>query len=298
MHLDFTQPNTRAWLLRVAGTRSGHWTSTRLTENPRCTKPRCEVADDESALLLTLHAAAGLAAGLARPMERVISLRLWLTQRVLITARDEELLEQLMHLNLLESSLLSGRGARSCGGLLPSIVDRAVQLSSQAATHIEDQIFELQATLQQRSLARGGAKPVPRGELQALLQELTPLRYDLIRMKRHAAPQGAAITTLLDLCASHEQRLFSERAVYNCKECHRHQEVLEEALDEAREAGEVLHGEILAHVGWATARGTFWLTVLGSVLGVLAFCSVSVDLLDFINRYGEPVKRPSDDRGG
>jgi hypothetical protein len=60
------------------------------------------------------------------------------------------------------------------------------------------------------------------------------------------------------------------------------QEALVESLNATLAAGEALNNEVAAHAAWQQSDYSFQLTVLGCFLSVLAFCSISVDVLSLV----------------
>merc|ERR1712118_402118 len=88
----------------------------------------------------------------------------------------------------------------------------------------------------------------------------------------------------MQFCLLPEQRIFNEKAVASCERAQERHKMLMESLDATRNAGEVLQGEIMALMGFGTATASYHLTMLGSLLGVLGFFSVSFDLINFLER--------------
>merc|ERR1712228_977681 len=100
-------------------------------------------------------------------------------------------------------------------------------------------------------------------------------------LRRYLLPQQEPLEALLQFCALPHQRILDEKAIACCSKAKERHRALVEHLDATRNAGEVLQGEILALIGWGTAVASYRLTLLGSLLGVLGFFSVSFDILNY-----------------
>ena len=68
------------------------------------------------------------------------------------------------------------------------------------------------------------------------------------------------------------------------REANARQEALVESLTATIEAGETLQDEVAEHAAWQQRDYSFQLTVLGCVLSVLGFCSISIDALALVAR--------------
>ena len=159
---------------------------------------------------------------------------------------------------------------------------------------LEDEIFELKARLQQHALLAGAHRPVGAAALQGLRSELMPLRYAAISMRRYEVPELNALQTVVRLTERPEQTLFSDADTYEIREAMARQEALVESLNAAIEAGETLQDEVAEHASWQQRDYSFQLTVLGCVLSVLGFCSISIDALALtakLRESGLPLPR-------
>ena len=73
---------------------------------------------------------------------------------------------------------------------------------------------------------------------------------------------------------------------YEIREATARQEALVESLNATIAAGETLQKELDAHASSQQSVYSFQLTVLGCVLSVLGFCSISIDALSLMTEWG------------
>ena len=165
-------------------------------------------------------------------------------------------------------------------------ISEVTSVTADSALRIEDEMFELQARLQQQARLAGAHRPVAAAALHELRQELMPLRYAAICMRRYEVPELNALGTVVRLSERPEQRLFDDADKYELREAMSRQDALVESLNATLAAGEALQKEIEAHATWEQSVYSFRLTVLGSVLSVLGFCSISIDALSLMTEWG------------
>ena len=113
-----------------------------------------------------------------------------------------------------------------------------------------------------------------------------PLRYTAICMRRYEVPELNALGTVMRLSERPEQRLFADADKYEIREAVARQEALVESLNATLAAGETLQKEIEAHSTWEQSEYSFRITVLGSVLSVLGFFSISIETLSLLTEWG------------
>jgi len=285
VHLDFRSPHAPDFLTRCYPRKRGKWISNMMTESPRKTQPRCEVSPGWNGLLLTLRVA-------ERPEDEPEPFRLWLGPGVLVTACAEPEPPELgLQCQLLQESLGQGTGPASCGTLATSIISSMTTLTSDSVASLSDLTFALKGQLQQTALAAGPKQPVSSSDLNALRRALMPLRYAAITMRRYEVPERDALATVLRFADHPGQSLFSDTDRYDLSEAAATQDALVASLDATLAAGEALQNELMAHLTWQQGEHSFRLTVLGSVLSILGFFSISVDVLDFVARRRDAVEQ-------
>ncbi len=303
VHLDYRAPRAKEFIAACAG---GRWTafkdlevkkqthiSNLMVADPRKTQPRCEITFSENAvctgMLLSLEVNFGNRFEANEPLElhrNIVPLRMWLGRGILITARGHQPQEGTLRLPSLSQSLEDGSGPETCGALASTVISEVTSVTADSALRIEDEMFELQARLQQQARLAGAHRPVAAAALHELRQELMPLRYAAICMRRYEVPELNALGTVVRLSERPEQRLFDDADKYELREAMSRQDALVESLNATLAAGEALQKEIEAHATWEQSVYSFRLTVLGSVLSVLGFCSISIDALSLMTEWG------------
>jgi len=233
-------------------------------------------------MLLTLRVNFGqrfVANAMFEQERNIVPFRMWLGRGILITARGRLPDQGAMRLPSLSQTLQDGSGPPTCGALASAVISEITSITANSVVALEDEIFALKARLQQQALLAGANRPVSTSALQGLRRELMPLRYAAISMRRYEVPELSALQTVARLTERPEQTLFSDADKYEIREAQARQEALVESLNATIAAGEALQNEVAAHVAWQQSHYSFQLTVLGSVLSVLAFCSISIDAL-------------------
>lgn len=290
VHLDFRAPQARAFIAACARAKGKDHEMKRQTHvsslmiaDPRTTQPRCEVASSWTGMLLTLQVNFGkrFEADL-EPGRNIVPFRMWLGRGILITARGRHPDEGEMRMPSLSKVLDAGNGPATCGSLASAVISEITSITADSCRALEDEIFALKAQLQQQALLAGAHRPVGTAALQALRSNLMPLRYAAICMRRYEVPELNALHTVVRLTERPEQVLFSDADKYEIREAKARQEALVESLNASIEAGETLQNEVAAHATWQQSDYSQKLTVLASVLSVLGFCSISIDVLELL----------------
>lgn len=295
VHLDFRAPQAKDFIAACARARTGKdhqikretHVSSLMVADPRKTQPRCEVASTWIGMLLQLEVNFGRRFDANSSFlhdKNIVPFRMWLGRGILVTARGRQPEEGAMRMPSLSQTLEEGRGPSSCGALASAVISELTSITADSAQALEDEIFALKARLQQQALLAGAHRPVGSAALQGIRRELMPLRYAAISMRRYEVPELNALETVVRLTNRPEQTLFAEADKYEIREAHARQEALVESLNATIEAGETLQNEVAAHAAWQNNDYSFQLTVLGCVLSVLGFCSISIDAIELATR--------------
>ena len=306
VHLDFKRAKNVAWLWHVVVASVGQqgddedmgalWLS-RLAEEPHVSLPRCEISAENDALYLSFRASMSHLHGkydhLAPELD-VADLRICLTKHLLITARVNQLPNDIQLLPEIQQSLQDGRGGKTCGELAIEILNGATDTTACAAGQGYARILALRANFQKQVLASKGSKPLTRRELAALNQEISCVRYEATRLLRYLATQREAFDTLRSFSQKRKQKIFSKGDAQGCRRALERQDAFVETLTTIGAYAEVLHGEIMAHVSWGTAEDTYRLTLFGGFASFMMIVNICASLLEFSERRG--IKsRPSVD---
>lgn len=278
VHSDFKAAETQGWLQRVLGRRIAVQTSSWLTEDFTDMQPSFAVSPSSDALLMTLRAAKGLPTGLVKQGPKLVAFRMWLARPLLVSTRDSMPGDGVAIVSELAQQLIAGKGPATCGALAAAMMERTMQLSMVGAREAEDHVFALKERLQLLAMGALGHR-----ELELLRRELAQIRYNVVMVRRYLLPHQEPLEAIMQFCLLPEGKyIFDEKGIASVKKAQGRHQALVERLDAARSAGEVLQGEILALIGWGTASASYRLTMLGCVLGMLGFFSVSFDLLKFM----------------
>ena len=291
VHLDFRSPQAKDFIAACARTRGKDHQMKRQTHvsslmvaDPRTSQPRCEVAASLTGMLLSLEVNFGKRFEAAGGQHRnIVPFRMWLGRGILVTARGHQPDEGTLRLPSLSQTLREGNGPATCGALASAVISEITSITADSALVIEDEIFGLQARLQQQARLAGAHRPVRAAELQEIRRELMPLRYAAISMRRYEVPELNALETVVRLSERPEQSLFSDADRYEIREATARQETLVESLNATIAAGETLQKEVEAHATWQQSDYSFQLTMLGCVMSVLGFCSISIDALALLH---------------
>ncbi len=170
MHLEYTDPKVRQWVLEESGlsTVSGE---ALLSEE---TRPRSVLTS--TGLLLTLR---GMNSNPEADPEDMVALRLWSDGKRVITTRRRRLIST----REIAEALEQGIGPRNAGEFVESITDRMVERMSE----VIDEITEDVDALEEEVLTQ---------EAYELRPKLSELRRSTIGLRRYLAPQREAIMRL------------------------------------------------------------------------------------------------------
>jgi len=300
VHIDFTRAKNVKWVwdvvqsmgpadavvdsedLRTEDMRT-LWLS-RLAETDRVSLPRCEISSDADALFLSLRVGSHIRSATPGYSMNVVELRICLTKALLLTTKISKLPDGIRILPEVEESLLEGRGGKSCGELAAILLDRGTARSTSAARDAYESVLRLRTAFQRKSLARKGIRPIGRKELALLSQDLSLVRYGATRLSRNLTQQRDALQVLSKYAQKRKQKLFSRADATRCRQAFERQDALEETLDDVGDSAEVLHGEIMTHINWGTAEGTYRLTILGGMCSVLIIVNIGASLYEFSER--------------
>jgi zinc transporter len=171
VHLDYSEPDSQDWV--VDGSGIDEVTAEALLAQE--TRPRSEVSRD--GILIFLRGA-NLNPG-ADP-EDMVSIRLWLQERRVISLRRRRLLS----IDDVRRTLEKGAGPRTAGELLVDIADRMITRVAGVMEGIDDTVDELE-------------DQVLTGEPHGLRTQLARVRREAIALRRYLAPQREAMQRLM-----------------------------------------------------------------------------------------------------
>jgi len=247
VHLDATHEQTDPWLRDHCGLNTFVVDGLLAAD----TRPRCEKYDDGVMLILR---GVNLNPG-ARP-EDMISIRIWIDERMLISTR----LRPLMAVQDIRDQLESGKGPISAGHLIARLAERlsirmspVIQDLGEQAAEMEDMLIKTDGKSQQG--------------LRGVRHQLINLRRVAISLRRFIAPQREALNTLAQL----DERWLDERTQGRLRETVNHVTRITEELDEVRERSIVVQDELMNRISQRMEKTMYALTVVATIMLPLGF---------------------------
>lgn len=171
VHLNYTSSEDIAWLKESSGLEPLVCDALLSDE----TRPRSTVIGD--GLLISLR---GVNLNPGADPEDMVSIRLWVEEKRIISARRRRLLSVV---DMVEQ-LNAGRGPQDSAGFLVELIDRLVRRMSDTVDQFEDKVGEIE-------------EQVLAGESGPLRYALANLRRQTIAIRRYLAPQREALTRLV-----------------------------------------------------------------------------------------------------
>jgi zinc transporter len=170
VHLDYSEPDSQDWVADGSGI-DAVTAEALLAEE---TRPRSEVSPDGVLVFLR-----GVNLNPGADPEDMVSVRLWLQERRVISLRRRRLLS----VDDVRRTLEKGAGPRTAGELLVHIADRMVARVADVIDGIDDSVDELE-------------DQVLTAESHGLRTQLSNVRRDAIALRRYLAPQREAMQRL------------------------------------------------------------------------------------------------------
>lgn len=241
LHFDFSKPGVSEWLQKEAGLHK-HVVDALLAEDSRPRSIRLE-----QGVLAVLR---GVNTNPGAEVEDMVSIRIWLDGKRIITTRRRRLLS----IKDLEQMLENGSGPTNSGSFLADLSERMVGRIGQVIEQIEEDIEAAESQLQQR-------------DLTSMRGKFATLRRRSAHIRRYLAPQRDAL-----LGASRMQgSVLSDQT---CLSLHEHANTVTlyiEELDLARERAMVAQEEILNLLAHEQNSKIFLLSIVAAVFLPLSF---------------------------
>ncbi len=241
IHLDYSHPNSMRWLDEESGI--DRIVRRVLTSDE--SRPRCEPFEGG---LLTILRGVNLNPG-ADP-EDMVSVRIWLEQRRIVSCRHR----RLASIADLQERLNKGIGPRSQGNFLAQLSENLVKRMDGVIESLEDDALALEERLSDHE----------RGNLRS---EISDMRRIVIHLRRYLTPQRDALKRLqameLDWLSSEARLRLNEAADQT-------QRYLE-GLDAIRDQTQVAQEELTQKLTEQTERRMYVLAIITSVFLPLGF---------------------------
>ena len=164
IHGDYTLPEVQDWISSKLKL-SPILTEALTDENP---KPRCLLSDQ--GMLIVLR---GVNLNPKSDPEDMVALRIWIQKGLILTLRHR----RVMAVQTLYQKLTSGDGPRNTHEWLTQLINAVQKLTLEVVENIDENVDKLEETL----LIEKNAKSCP--------IDIADVRRNIIRLKRHLAPQ-------------------------------------------------------------------------------------------------------------
>jgi zinc transporter len=238
LHFDLGEPNLEAWAhahLPATAARA-------LVQKE--TRPRCERLDE--GLILNLR---GVNLNPDSSPEDMVSLRLWVTERGIVSARRR----RVFAVDAMRQAAEEGRAPASVGAFLAELTHGLAKRIEAVSLELEDQTDELEEKVLDGEEIGSG--------------EIGRIRQAAIKMRRYLNPQREALEAL----AQYEGPELDETARELMRETgNRTRRALEE-LDTTRDRLAALHEDVLAEQTLALGRNSYLLSVVAAIFLPLGF---------------------------
>lgn len=210
------------------------------------TRPRCEWFAEGTAINLR-----GVNLNTGNRVEDMVSLRIWATDRLVVTAR----LRKVMAMDAIRRDCETGRGPATPGLFLDAAAQGLTDRAEQVAADLEDET----STLEETSLT---AKNIN-------ADDIIQRRRAVIMLRRFAAPQRDALARLAGL----ESGLLSGEERLRLRESANRATRLAETLDALRDRLAVLQDHADARAGDRMGRNSYVLSVVAAIFLPLGFAT-------------------------
>lgn len=208
------------------------------------TRPRCDPHED--GLILNLR---GVNLNPNASPEDMVSLRLWATDRAIVTAR----VRKVWAMDALKTAAEKGTGPASVGGFLAELAFGLTKRVEAVSLELEDETD----ALEEAALSGGELAP----------DQIARLRQTVIKLRRYISPQRDA----LDALSAVDGDILDERAATLLHEtANRTRRTLEE-LDASRDRLTALQDQMDAEHANAMARNGYLLSVVAAIFLPLGF---------------------------
>jgi zinc transporter len=241
VHLDYNDKRSRGWITYRAGLPEIAAHALTAQES----RPRSWVVDNS--LSVTLR---GVNLNPSADPEDMVSVRVWLEQKRIVTARHRRLLS----VDDVRKSLAEGNGPRTTTEVLLRIADYMTNRIGDVIDEVEDQVDALQAQ-------------VLVGSSVHLRDELADSRRQIVALRRYLAPQREGVS-----------RLYMEPIAWLADSDRQHFRVLAdrttrfiEDLDFARERAAVTQEELTNRLNEQLNQRMYVLTLVAAIFLPLGF---------------------------
>ena len=241
VHLDYSNPRVQEWIQEHSSL-DEHLCAALVSGE---TRPRCFVLQEGMQVNMR-----GINHNSGEDVEDMVSLRMWLEEKRIITLRQRRLLAT----EDIRERLQQGNGPKTAGNVLAMLAQALVNRASGTIQKIEDQMDQLEAESMD-------------GEPKALRTALADIRRLSIQIRRFLAPQRDATTQII----LQELPWISPGDRSMLREVGDRLTRYVEELDAIRERAAVTQEELNARLNERTNRIVYILSVITAIFLPLGF---------------------------
>lgn len=247
VHLDATHESTEAWFREKSGLSAFVVDGLLAAE----TRPRCDSYEDGTLLILR-----GVNLNPGAEPEDMVSIRIWLEERRVISTRHRPL----MAVQDVRDQLAAARGPVSTGHLVARLAACLTERMAPVVEELGDRVADMEDRLVGSD---GGAQP----DLRDVRHQLIDLRRMAISLRRYIAPQRDALARLLQ----QGDAWLGDRVRGRLLETVDRVTRITEELDEVRERSAVVQDELMNRISQRMERTMYALTVVATIMLPLGF---------------------------
>ena len=238
LHFDLAEPELETWA-------HAHLPATAARALvQRETRPRCERLDE--GLILNLR---GVNLNPNSDPEDMVSLRLWVTERGIVSARRRKVFA----LDAIREGAAAGRAPMTVGAFLAELAHGLAKRIETVSLELEDETDELEEKVLEGEEIESG--------------EIGQIRQAAIKMRRYLNPQREALEALV---RTDGPELDDKARELIRETANRTRRSLEE-LDSTRDRLAALHEDILSEQTLALGRNSYLLSVVAAIFLPLGF---------------------------
>ena len=241
LHLNYADNPAQQWMNESSGLSELTVSALLAAE----TRPRCTPADN--GLMVFLR---GVNLNPGADPEDMVSIRLWLNERQLISLRRQSSLS----IEDIRASISLGEAPKAPGEFVVMLIDLLLDRASNVTEGLYDEVDELEASLHDE----------PDKEQRA---QLANIHRQAITLRRFFAPQREAVGRL----STDRSLLFTDEHRTKLREDMDRLTRLVEALDAARERAQVVQELIANRIAEQTGKRMYTLSILSAVFLPLTF---------------------------
>jgi len=241
LHFDYSHPDTRNWL------RECEWVDNLVAKSLISEETRPRASQIEQGLVVALR---GVNLNPESCPEDMVSIRLWVTDKLIISARKRRLLST----SDMAEQIASGKGPETTGQFLAMLAERLISRMQSVVYDIEDKVSEIEELTQTQ-------------DPQSLRHQIADLRRQSIALRRYLRPQNEAMNVL----QNNEAGLFSDDDLSHLRETMNHLVRYLEELESIKDRAAVTQEELAGAVNEQLNSRMYVLSIVAALFLPLGF---------------------------